>query len=130
MLPQSWSLLKGFEVLHSLSSLKTVANVVIFCVEKLDFFYWFNFLFFNKNNNVCTTYFLIILLLLLLSMLLISRSKSLWKILMFNWLTVVSILFDLQLPPLDPNIFSCFSSHLRAVFFFFLLLSLPSTVLQ
>ena len=69
-------------------------------------------------------------LLLLLSMLLISRSKDLWKILMSDWWTVVSIFFDLQLPPLAPNIFSCLSNHLGAVFFFFLLLSLPSSVLQ
>ena len=39
-------------------------------------------------------------------------------------------LFDLQLPPLAPNIFSCFSNHLGAMFFFFLLLSLTSSVLQ
>ena len=58
-------------------------------------------------------------------MLLISRSKDLWKILMF------SIFFDLQLPPLAPNIFSRFSNHQGALFFFFfLLLSLPSAVLQ
>ena len=50
-------------------------------------------------------------------MLLISRSKDLWKILMFNWWTVISIFFDFQLPPLAPNIFSCFSNHLGAVFF-------------
>ena len=55
-------------------------------------------------------------------MLLINRSKDLWKIIMFNWWTVVSIFFDLQLPPLAPNIFSCLSNHLGAAFFFSLLL--------
>ena len=39
------------------------------------------------------------------------------------------IFFDLQLPPLVPNILSCFSNHLGALFFV-LLLSLPSSVLQ
>ena len=59
-------------------------------------------------------------------MLLISRSK----ILMFDWWTVVSIFFDLQLHLLAPNIFSCFSNHLGALFFFLLFLWLPSSVLQ
>ena len=63
-------------------------------------------------------------------MLLISRFIDLWKILMFDWYTVVSSFFDHQLPPLAPNIFSCFSNHQGAVFFFFLLLSLLSSVLQ
>ena len=49
---------------------------------------------------------------------------------MFDWQTVVSIFFDLQLPPLAPNIVSCFSKHLEAVFFFFQLHSLTSSVLQ
>ena len=35
-----------------------------------------------------------------------------------------------QLPPLAPNIFFCCSDHQGTVFFFFLLLSLPSSVLQ
>jgi hypothetical protein len=48
---------------------------------------------------------------------------------MFDVYTVVSIVFDLQLPPLSPNIF-CFSNHKLAVFFFFLLHSLLSPVLQ
>ena len=38
--------------------------------------------------------------------------------------------FYLQLPPLAPNIFSCFLNHVGAVFFFFLLLSLLSSVLH
>ena len=67
---------------------------------------------------ICTISVYVFFLLLLFSMLLISRSKDLWKILMFNWWTVVSIFFDLQLPPLAQNIFSCFSNHLGAVFFF------------
>jgi len=62
-------------------------------------------------------------------MLLISRSKDLWKI-----LTLIDKLFfhifDLQLPPLAPNIFFFFSNHLEVVFFFFLLLSFTSSVLQ
>jgi hypothetical protein len=41
----------------------------------------------------------------------LSRSKDLWKILMFDWHSVASIFFDVQLPPLAPNIFSCFSNH-------------------
>jgi hypothetical protein len=44
-------------------------------------------------------------------MLLISRSMELWKILMFDWWTIVSIFLDLQLSPLAPNIFFCFSIH-------------------
>ena len=39
-------------------------------------------------------------------------------------------LFYLQLPPLAPNIFCCFSNHQGAVFFFFLLLFLQSSVTQ
>jgi hypothetical protein len=42
---------------------------------------------------------------------------------------VVSTFFDLQLPPLAPNI-SCFPNHRGAVLFFFLDLSLPSSTLQ
>ena len=38
--------------------------------------------------------------------------------------------FDLQLPPLTSNIFSCFSNHQGAVFMCFLFLSLPSSVLE
>ena len=38
-------------------------------------------------------------------------------------------IFDIQLPPLTPNSFFCFSNHLVTVFFFFLLLSLPLSVL-
>ena len=41
-----------------------------------------------------------------------------------------SIFCDLQLAPLAPNIFFCFSIHLGVVFFFFPLLSVPSSVLQ
>jgi len=48
---------------------------------------------------------------------------------MFPYVQFISIFFDLQLPPLAPNIF-CFSNNLGAVFFFFLLPSLPSSVLQ
>ena len=43
---------------------------------------------------------------------------------------VVSIFFDLQLPPLVLNILFCFSNHQGAVFFFFQLTSLPSSTLQ
>ena len=63
-------------------------------------------------------------------MLLISRSKYLKKRLMFDRWTVVYIFFDLQLPPLAPKIFFSFSNHQGPVFFLFLLLSLPSSVLQ
>jgi hypothetical protein len=41
-----------------------------------------------------------------------------------------SIYFDLQLPLLVLNIFSCFSNHQGPMFIVFLLLSLPSSVLQ
>ena len=40
------------------------------------------------------------------------------------------LFLDLEFPPLGPNIFFWFSNHQGAVFFFFLLLSLPSSVLQ
>jgi hypothetical protein len=40
------------------------------------------------------------------------------------------LFFYLQLPPLVPNIFFCFSNHLVAVFAFLLLLSLTSSDLQ
>ena len=39
-------------------------------------------------------------------------------------------IFNLQLPHLAPNIFSCFSNHLGAVFFIFLLLLLPPSLHQ
>ena len=48
---------------------------------------------------------------------------------MFVLEIVVSILFNLQLPPLAPNIF-CFSNHQETLLFFFLLLSLPPSILQ
>ena len=51
-------------------------------------------------------------------------------LLMFDRYTVVSIFFDLQLLPLVPNIFFCFSNHQGAVFFFFLPLTLPPYILQ
>jgi hypothetical protein len=35
-----------------------------------------------------------------------------------------------MLPPLASNIFFCFSNHLGVVLFFFLILTLPSSVLQ
>ena len=41
----------------------------------------------------------------------------------FDWKTVVSTFFDLQLPPLTLNIFFCFSDHQTTVLFFFLVLS-------
>ena len=44
--------------------------------------------------------------------------------------TVVSIYFDLQLPPLGPNIFFCFSNHQGVEIVFFLLFLLPSSVFQ
>ena len=55
-------------------------------------------------------------------MLLISRFMDLWKILTFDWLTVISILFDIQLPSSAPNTFFYFSNHQRLFFFFFFLL--------
>ena len=42
----------------------------------------------------------------------------------------VSIFCDLQLPPLTPDIFFCFSNHQVAMILFLLLLSLPLSVLQ
>ena len=60
------------------------------------------------------------IILLLLSMLHISRSRT--------WVCQ-SFFFYLQLRPLAPNIFSWFLNHQGAVFFF-LLLSLTSSVLQ
>ena len=55
--------------------------------------------------------------------------EDMYFFLMFDLLTIVSIYFDFQLPPLAPSIFLYFSNQ-GAVFFFFLLLSLPSSVLQ
>ena len=40
------------------------------------------------------------------------------------------MLFPLFFPPLAPNVFCCFSNHEGAALFFFLFLSLPSSVLQ
>ena len=74
--------------------------------------------------------FLLLLLLLLLLCCLLAGPRTYGRYLCSIKKTVVSIFFDLQLPPLAPNISSCFSNHLGAVFFFFLLLSLPSSVLQ
>ena len=48
----------------------------------------------------------------------------------FNWQTIVSTLLDLQLPTLTSDIFFPFLNHQIAVFFFFLLFYLPSSVLQ
>ena len=56
-------------------------------------------------------------------MLLISRSLDLSK-------SCVSSFFDLQSSPVALNIFFCFSNHRGAMFFFSLLLSLSSSVLQ
>ena len=57
-----------------------------------------------------------------------TYSLRLILILSYHLRLYVSIFFDLQLPPLAPHIV-CFSNHQGAVFFF-LLLSLPSSVLQ
>ena len=65
-------------------------------------------------------------------MLLIIRCMDLWK----RFLPQVRLIncrfhfFDLQLPPFALNIFSCFTNHQGAVFFFSLLLSLPSFLIQ
>jgi hypothetical protein len=63
-----------------------------------------------------------------------TRYMDLWKICISSLCSIDKLLFstyfDLWLPPLFPNIFLCFSNHQRAVFFFHLLLSLPSFVLQ
>ena len=48
----------------------------------------------------------------------------------FMFGTVVSTFFLLQIPPLVPNIFSFFSSHQGAVFFFFLFISLCLSILH
>ena len=62
-------------------------------------------------------------------MLLIGRSKEDMEDAYLRFINCRFHFFDLQLPPLAPNIF-CFLNHLGAVFFFFLLLSLPSSALQ
>jgi hypothetical protein len=74
-----------------------------------------------------------LLLLLLLSMLLISSSMDLWKIYIFSLCLIDKLSFPsilILLPSLAPNIFFCFSNHQGTMFFFFQLLSLPSSVLQ
>ena len=50
--------------------------------------------------------------------------EDMYFYLMLDSSTVMSIYFDLQLPPLAPNNFFCYSNHQGAVFFFFLILSL------
>ena len=49
--------------------------------------------------------------------------RYMYFFLMLVWQIVTSTSFDLQLPPLTPNIFFCFSNHLGAV----LLLPMPFT---
>ena len=44
--------------------------------------------------------------------------------------TILNVYFDRIITPVTPNIFSCFTIHQGAVFFFSLLLSLPSSVLE
>ena len=65
-------------------------------------------------------------------MLLISRPQDLWKLLPYVWLINCGFhLFRSSASSFSSQYFSCFSNHLGAVFsFFFLLLSLPSSVLQ
>ena len=43
---------------------------------------------------------------------------------------ILNVYFDRIITPVTPNIFSCFTIHQGALFFFSLLLSLPSSVLE
>ena len=67
-------------------------------------------------------------------MLLNSKSMNLWNITCITYVRLINCRFHLfcylQLPSLACNIFLCFSNHLGAAFLFFLLLSLPSSVLR
>ena len=63
-------------------------------------------------------------------MLLISRSMGVRKIICIPFLCLIdklsfAPLFDLKVSPLATNVFFSFPNHKGAVFFFFLLLSLP-----
>ena len=75
-------------------------------------------------------FFLLFLLLSLLSKLPINRSKDLCTTSLCSIDKLPFHLFRYQIPTLAHNIFFCFSNHQGAVFFFFLLLSIASSILQ